>query len=59
MGCLFLILLGVSPRLAVVTLWLLTDWVERAFGDSWILPLAGLDPVAMDHRPVRGRVCRR
>ena len=42
MGCLFLILLGVSPRLAVVHLWLLTDWVERAFGDSWILPLAGL-----------------
>ena len=42
MGCLFLILLGVSPRLAVVTLWLLTDWVERAFSGSWILPLAGL-----------------
>ena len=42
MGCLFLILLGVSPRLAVVALWLLTDWVERAFGSSWILPLAGL-----------------
>ncbi len=42
MGCLFLILLGVSPRLAVAALWLLTDWVERAFGDSWILPLAGL-----------------
>ncbi len=33
---------GRQPRLAVVTLWLLTDWVERAFGDSWILPLAGL-----------------
>jgi hypothetical protein len=41
-GCLLLILLGVSPRLAVVALWLLTDWVERAFGSSWILPLAGL-----------------
>jgi hypothetical protein len=42
MGCLFLILLGVSPRLAVVLLWLVTDWVERAFDGSWLLPLAGL-----------------
>jgi len=41
-GCLFLILLGVSPRLAVVLLWLVTDWVERAFDGSWLLPLAGL-----------------
>ena len=42
MGCLFLILIGVSPRLGVVALWLLTDWVERAFSGGWILPLAGL-----------------
>lgn len=42
MGCLFLILLGVSPRLGVAALWLLTDWVERAFDGGWILPLAGL-----------------
>lgn len=42
MGCLLLILLGVSPRLAVGTLWLLTDWVDRAFDGGWILPLAGL-----------------
>lgn len=42
MGCLFLILLGVSPRLAVVALWLLTDWVERAFDGGAILPIAGL-----------------
>ena len=42
MGCLFLVLLAVSPRLTVVGLWLFTDWVERAFGGGWILPLAGL-----------------
>ena len=59
MGCLFLILLGVSPRLAVVTLWLLTDWVERAFGDSWILPVLGLVLLAMDDGALHRRLCRR
>jgi len=42
MGCLFLIILGVSPRLAVVALWLLTDWVDLAFDGGWILPVAGI-----------------
>ena len=42
MGCLFLILIGVSPRLGVVALWLFTDWVERAFNGGWILPFAWL-----------------
>lgn len=42
MGCLFLILLGISPRLGVVALWLFTDWVERAFAGGWILPLLGI-----------------
>lgn len=42
MGCLFLILLAISPRLGVVALWLLTDWVERAFSGGWILPILGI-----------------
>ena len=42
MGCLFLTLLLISPRLGVVGLWLLTDWVERAFSGGWILPLLGI-----------------
>jgi hypothetical protein len=42
MGCLFLILVGISPRLGVIGIWLLTDWVDRAFNGGWILPLAGL-----------------
>lgn len=42
MGCLFLLLIGISPRLGVAALWLFTDWVERAFDGGWILPLAGL-----------------
>ena len=42
MGCLFLVLIGVSPRLGVVGLWLLTDWVDRAFDGGWVLPLIGL-----------------
>ena len=42
MGCLFLILIGVSPRLGVVALWLFTDWIDRAFNDGFILPLLGI-----------------
>lgn len=41
MGCLVLTLLLVSPRLGVVGLWLLTDWVDRAF-TGWVLPLLGV-----------------
>ena len=41
MGCLFLILVAVSPRLAVVGLWLFTDWVDRAF-TGWLLPVLGI-----------------
>lgn len=42
MGCLLLILLGVSPRLAVIALWLATDWVERAFDGGAVLPIIGI-----------------
>lgn len=42
MGCLFLILVGISPRLGVVGIWLFTDWVDRAFNGGWLLPLAGV-----------------
>ena len=42
MGCLFLILIGVSPRLGVFALWLLTDWIDRAFNGGWILPVLGI-----------------
>ncbi len=42
MGCLFLILIGVSPRLGVVALWWLTDWIDRAFDGGWVLPVLGI-----------------
>jgi hypothetical protein len=42
MGCLFLLLIGISPRIGVVALWLFTDWVDRAFSGGWILPLLGI-----------------
>lgn len=42
MGCLFLILIGVSPRLGVAALWLFTDWIDRAFNGGWVLPLLGI-----------------
>lgn len=42
MGCLFLTLLIVSPRVGVGALWLFTDWVERAFDDGILLPILGI-----------------
>ncbi|MGI9610171.1 MAG: hypothetical protein ACR2NL_07735 [Acidimicrobiia bacterium] len=42
MGCLVLLLVGISPRLGVVAIWLISDWVERAFDDGWILPVLGI-----------------
>jgi hypothetical protein len=42
MGCLFLILIGVSPRLGIGALWLFTDWIDRAFNNGWVLPVLGI-----------------
>ena len=41
MGCLFVLITMLSPRLGIVVLWLFTDYVTRVF-DTWIWPLAGL-----------------
>ncbi|HKP88655.1 MAG TPA: hypothetical protein VJT75_01655 [Thermoleophilaceae bacterium] len=40
MACLLALLALLSPRLALVALWLFGDLLSRAF-DSWIVPLAG------------------
>ena len=40
MGCLVALLALLSPRLALVAIWLFSDLLSRAF-DSWILPLLG------------------
>ncbi|MDP8968667.1 MAG: hypothetical protein M3N04_08705 [Actinomycetota bacterium] len=40
MGCLVLLLALISPRLALVALWLLSDILSRAF-DGVLLPLLG------------------
>ena len=40
MPCLVALLALISPRLALIALWLFTDLLSRAF-DSWILPLLG------------------
>jgi hypothetical protein len=39
-GCLVALLALISPRLALVLLWLFSDLLSRAF-DSWIVPLLG------------------
>jgi len=30
MGCLFVLIAALSPRLAVVLMWIFTPWVDRA-----------------------------
>jgi hypothetical protein len=41
MGCLFAILGGFFPRLALVLVWIFTDDVDRAFS-GFVVPLLGL-----------------
>jgi uncharacterized membrane protein YuzA (DUF378 family) len=41
MGCLFALIAMLSPRLAVLILWLFTNYVDRAFA-GFVLPLLGL-----------------
>jgi len=38
--CLALVLALISPRLALVAVWLLSDILSRSF-ESWLLPLIG------------------
>ena len=40
MGCLVILFALISPRLALIFTWLLTDILSGAFG-SWLLPLIG------------------
>ncbi|MGI9099690.1 MAG: hypothetical protein ACR2H2_14575 [Solirubrobacteraceae bacterium] len=40
MPCLALVLALISPRLALVAVWLLSDILSRSF-ESWLLPLIG------------------
>jgi hypothetical protein len=39
-GCFVILFALFSPRLALVVVWLLTDWLSRAY-DSWAVPLIG------------------
>jgi hypothetical protein len=39
-GCLVILLALISPRLALILTWLLTDILSGAF-DSWLLPFIG------------------
>ena len=40
MGCLLIPLALISPRLALVAMWLFSDILGRAY-DSWLLPVLG------------------
>jgi hypothetical protein len=41
MGCLLALLAALSPRLALVLVWIFTNLVDRAF-EGFLLPLLGL-----------------
>ena len=41
MGCLFLVIAALSPRLAGLLMWIFTPWVDRAFGPL-IWPILGI-----------------
>ena len=41
MGCLFAIVAGFFPRVALIVVWIATDLVDRAFS-TWVIPLLGL-----------------
>jgi hypothetical protein len=40
-GCLFILIAALSPRLAVLLMWIFTPWVDRAFGPI-IWPILGI-----------------
>lgn len=42
MGCLIAIIAVLSPRIALVLIWIFTPYVTRAFHGVWIWPLLGL-----------------
>ena len=41
MPCLAVVLAFISPRLALVALWLFSDILSRSMDGSWLLPLIG------------------
>jgi hypothetical protein len=41
MGCLFAMVAGFFPRIALIVIWIATDLVDRAFS-TWVIPLIGL-----------------
>jgi hypothetical protein len=42
LGCLFAVFAATFPRLALIVIWAFTEWVNRVFGDQWLVPLLGL-----------------
>jgi hypothetical protein len=52
LGCIFVLIALLSPRLAVALMWIFTPWVDRAFGPNHLA-----DPrshrLSTDHAPLR------
>ncbi len=41
MGCLLVLIVALSPRLGMLLIWLVTDWVGRTF-NGWLIPVLGI-----------------
>lgn len=41
-GCFVVALGAFFPRVALVLIWLFSDWITRAFSGEWVLPLLGI-----------------
>lgn len=41
-GCFAIAVGAFFPRIAVLLLWIFTDWVQRAFSGEWLVPLVGV-----------------
>jgi hypothetical protein len=39
-GCFVVLFALLSPRLAIIAVWLFSDWLGRAY-DSWLVPVIG------------------
>jgi hypothetical protein len=40
MPCLVALIALISPRLAIIVVWLFTTWLDRAY-DQWLIPVIG------------------
>lgn len=41
-GCFVIGLGAFFPRIALVLIWIFSDWIQQAFESNWVIPLLGI-----------------